>query len=148
MMEKYKTICQEKEIFLYMDDEYDLCPKSENFLISTYFWALKHRSNFLSLRMGYNFNGMFLRCDQIGSIVEYVKSKSAKKGPIISIEDEIRNWWSNYNEYSSLKQFVFRYNLFKKRDEKNSNEKCFAGNNGEFVHSLDKVSRKYIIISF
>eukprot|EP01080_Neovahlkampfia_damariscottae_P004387 gene4387-7762_t len=138
MMEKYRTICQEKEVFLYMDDEYELCPKSENFLISAYFWALKHRSNFASLRMGYNFNGMFLRCDQIGSIVEYVKSKSAKKGPIISIEDEVRNWWSSYNEYSPLKQFVFRYNLFKKRDDKSNDDKCLKGNNAEFVHSLDK----------
>jgi hypothetical protein len=145
MMEKFKTICQERELFLYMEgiltisihhlDDYDICPNTGNAFISTYFWALKHRSNFMSLRLGYNFNGMFMRCDRIGSMIEHIKLKTAKKSPIISIEDEIRNWWSGYTENSPLKQMVFRYNLFKKRDSE-TGSKCLDGNNAEFVRNF------------
>jgi hypothetical protein len=129
MMERWKTVCNNAEVFLYMDDDTELCPDAAHTLISSYFYALKHRYSWFSVRFTNTFSGMFWKCSEIGTLIERIKHHALKKGNTVSLETSFRIWWSSYLSYTTFKQLTFRYNLFKRISSgENQVHKCFEPN--------------------
>jgi hypothetical protein len=92
MMERWKTVCNNAEVFLYMDDDTELCPDAAHTLISSYFYSLKHRYSWFSVRFTNTFSGMFWKCSEIGTLIERIKHHALKKNNVVSLETSFRIW--------------------------------------------------------
>jgi len=130
MMERWKAVCNTAEVFLYLDEETEICPDAAHTLISTYLYLLKHRYSWLSARLSHDFSGMFLKCSEIQTLIDRVKKHAMKSTYILPYELSFRIWWSSYLSYTTFKQLTFRYNLFRKINDQDSSDspKCFEPN--------------------
>eukprot|EP01080_Neovahlkampfia_damariscottae_P012478 gene12478-6226_t len=141
MMERWKAVCNGAEVFLYLDDETEICPDAGHTLISTYLYLLKHRYSFLSARLSNDFSGIFLQCREIKTMINRVKTHAMKQTPVIPYDVSFRLWWSNYLPYTLIKQITFRYNLFRKINnggvlDSPDSPKCFEPNGNNFLKDL------------
>jgi hypothetical protein len=49
-----KTVCREKDFFLYMEDDFTICEHTAIQIAGLYFWAMKHRSSFTAFRFSFS----------------------------------------------------------------------------------------------
>jgi hypothetical protein len=142
----FYSICQKDEIFLYMEDDFLICEYSAIQIASIYFWALKHRSAFKALRIGFGFSGILMKCPLIPEMVDETLKQSIEKN--YPIDYSIANWWSTHTwKNKNYGLIVFRYNLFDHigfnssigNDEDHSHQPtCYSGNYHDYNFHMEK----------
>jgi hypothetical protein len=137
----FSSVCQKNELFLYIEDDFVVCDHITVQIASIYFWALKHRSTFKSLRIGFGFSGFLMKCEDIPELLNTILKDSVDL--TFPIDYKISHWWKMTEETQNSGLLVFKYNLFDRigsmEDEIPSNRpKCFSGNYQEFNPFIDK----------
>lgn len=145
MMTEWKSKCQPNEIYLYLEDDFILCRYAMNHLLSIYFWANRHINEWMSIRTSFGFNGLFMQCRDIDSMIDVMKEKLKEKE--YPVDYGIAEWWSKYLNRIARNHYTFRYNLFQHIGFVSSvgndahyqrNPKCYDSNSHKFNYYLEK----------
>jgi hypothetical protein len=154
MMAEYKKICKPNQVFLYMEDDFTPCRHADTHIMSVYHWALKHRSEWKSIRMTFGFSGLLLQCDDLDEYLKYVWERFLSPlHPIYPIDYGLAEYWTQYDwEPGKRVHHTFRYNLFdhngaistvENDDEKPFNPKCWDGMSHSFNYHYEKFDTFY-----
>ena len=68
MMVEYRKICKKGEIFIYLEDDFILCPNSISHILSSYNYV-KNNQNIFGLKFSFGLSGNILRCENIEKLV-------------------------------------------------------------------------------
>jgi hypothetical protein len=149
MMEKWKTMCVPGEIYLYMEDDFTICPHAEQHILSTYLWALKHRSAWKSLRISIGFNGLFMKCEDTAEYIAHVWENALNPQKVLyPVDYSLGMMWTSVGKLPQDKvHYTFRYNLLNHIGKISSvgnegdtpyNPKCFDGMANNFNFAYEK----------
>jgi hypothetical protein len=100
MFEKIKEKCKIRmdDIFLYMEDDFTLCPNSFWHFLSIYKWGLNHVHLWSGIRFSIGFSGVMMQCRDIDSMLNVIKKECLNQP--IPINMIISNWWNPLNGIS------------------------------------------------
>jgi hypothetical protein len=96
MFKKIKHKCKSMEdVFLYMEDDFTLCPDAFWHFLSIYKWGLNHVNLWSGIRFSIGFSGIMMQCRDIDSMLNTIQRECLKQP--IPIDMIISNWWNPLN---------------------------------------------------
>jgi hypothetical protein len=149
MMSEYKKVCKQNQIFLYMEDDFTSCPLADTHIMSVFHWALKHRSEWKSIRLTFGFSGLLMQCDDIDEYLKYVwEHFLSPHESIYPIDYGLAEYWTQYDDREGKRvHHTFRYNLFQHNGaistvqndaDMQFNPKCWDGMAHSFNYHFEK----------
>jgi hypothetical protein len=103
--------CSGNEIFLYLEDDYLICPDAAAHIISLYQWAEMHLDEWMVIRMTFGFSGLFLQCRDIPKFIKIIEKKSIHHS--FPIDTALALWWDPFiNQDKKRVHYTYRYILF------------------------------------
>eukprot|EP01080_Neovahlkampfia_damariscottae_P002629 gene2629-3826_t len=104
-----------KGIFLYLEDDFILCPNSFFHFISLLKWSKNNLNRWSGIRFSIGFNGILFQCRDINHILKIIKNNCLKQP--IPIDMIITNWFNSLNGETKITLnrtlFTYRFNLMK-----------------------------------
>eukprot|EP01080_Neovahlkampfia_damariscottae_P000015 gene15-4266_t len=108
----WKQKCKKDEIFLFMEDDFTMCPNAALNIAQIYFWSLKRKTKFHAVRIGFGFNGLLLPCNNIDEMVNHItKCCYHPKTYAYPHDTGLATYWYAHRKVGKV-MWTFRYNLF------------------------------------
>eukprot|EP01080_Neovahlkampfia_damariscottae_P006351 gene6351-10357_t len=114
MMKIWKKKCPKDDIFLYMEDDFIICPQATVHLYSLYH-TMKMRKDLVAVKFGFGLNGIILRCNELEKLTKFVeKTCFVHNQPPFPVDWAVGDFYSDHSKHSDHRNisYTYRYNLF------------------------------------
>eukprot|EP01080_Neovahlkampfia_damariscottae_P005152 gene5152-8758_t len=135
MLKKINTLFQPYESYLFLDEGWKICDHSIHNFVGIYYWSLKIRHHWLTIKIGSEFSGMFLKAGDSNIFIQRLKDQAMNIDKPEIYSTHLPRWWSPYSHIVGRHSFTFRYNLLIKKDKP---IKCFQGSNHHYYYLYDR----------
>lgn len=109
----HKMDCGGSKIFLYIEDDFEICDHATAHILSLYQWAEKHIDEWIAVRSTFGFAGLFLQCRDIPTLINVIIEKSIKH--TLPIDTALALFWDPHENLKSGNprlHYTYRYVLF------------------------------------
>jgi hypothetical protein len=72
MMKIWENLCVKEDIFLYMEDDFTICPSSTLQIYSLYHW-MKLNKDVPAIKFSFGLNGIIMRCNDVKLLLKHVQ---------------------------------------------------------------------------
>eukprot|EP01080_Neovahlkampfia_damariscottae_P006352 gene6352-10358_t len=154
MMKIWKKKCPKDDIFLYMEDDFIICPQATVHLYSLYH-MMKKRKDLTAVKFSFGLNGIIMRCNDLSKLMEYATNNCfVNREPPFPVDWAVGDFYSYFSKNNDHRRisYSYRYNLFKhigkvssvlNDDDERSEANCF----GSMYHQAIFMQEKFDVWS-
>eukprot|EP01080_Neovahlkampfia_damariscottae_P004263 gene4263-7599_t len=125
------TNCSDSKIFLYMEDDFEICDGAMSHILSLYQWGEMHLDEWLVIRLTFGFSGLLMQCRDIPKFMEVIEKTSINQS--FPIDTALALFWDPFNSRQTRAHHAYRYILFEHigyessvGNRRNRDYKCFG----------------------